>query len=94
MLPSIRRSWKTKTPTILICRCPAGAFLVANPRARGAAGGCSSWDITQTPCRHRKGGAPRRCDALRQHGHRTGAGSAHLENAHTVSHFPTAPAAG
>src|ERR1700721_4885773 len=27
---------------VLICRCPAGAFLSANPRARAAAGGCSS----------------------------------------------------
>lgn len=25
---------------VLICRCPAGAFLAANPRARAAAGGC------------------------------------------------------
>ncbi len=24
---------------VLICRCPAGAFLAANPRARAAAGG-------------------------------------------------------
>jgi len=30
------------TEIVQICRCPAGAFLAANLRARAAAGGCSS----------------------------------------------------
>jgi hypothetical protein len=37
------------TGIVLICRCPAGALLTANLRARAAAGGCfracSSWHV-------------------------------------------------
>ena len=35
------------TEIVLICRCPAGAFLAANLRARAAAGGCSSCAVTK-----------------------------------------------
>ena len=34
----------------LICRCPAGAFLAANLRARAAAGGCSSCALCREGC--------------------------------------------
>jgi hypothetical protein len=39
-----QRRYQLFTRIARICRCPAGAFLAANPRARAAAGGCSSCD--------------------------------------------------
>jgi Phage integrase family len=37
------------TEMVLICCCPAGAFLAANLRARAAAGGCSSCALVVLP---------------------------------------------
>jgi len=39
------RKHRTRAEMILICRCPAGAFLAANLHARTAAGGCSSCSV-------------------------------------------------